>query len=364
MEAIYYIYILFDWLGVPRYVGKGRGKRWEQHERQTDPSNWLKNEFIERTWIMIGEIPKIKVQEGMTESGAFFLEKSLIKAIGRIDLNTGSLTNMSDGGEGLDSETAKKHWRRYIDSLTNEEKSIRALPGLLAIANMTDEQRKRRNQKQSIALRQAWADKTPEERRAIGLKVAEKMGVQHYKEMSHKGNLAIGHDRHVEIGRSSASKLTKEQRTAAALKRWSNMTEQQRREFSLKGLKASARRSDEERQVAGAKTSIGLKKYHDNLSKEEASARGRKIWESQSPERRSEHNRKVANSKKPWSWITDGNETKTILKGEVLPEGWRIGRANSRSTGHWITDGENNRKITDLDDVPVGWARGRTIKWL
>lgn len=60
-RLIYYVYILFDWLGIPRYVGKGKGRRWYKHERSTDTINWMKNEFIEQTWMMLGEIPKIKI---------------------------------------------------------------------------------------------------------------------------------------------------------------------------------------------------------------------------------------------------------------------------------------------------------------
>ena len=60
---MYYVYVLFDAFGVPRYVGKGKGNRWLIHERYTDPNNWMKNEFIEQTWIILGEIPKIKIQD-------------------------------------------------------------------------------------------------------------------------------------------------------------------------------------------------------------------------------------------------------------------------------------------------------------
>lgn len=101
-RLIYFVYILFDWCAIPRYVGKGGGnpKREDDHEKKTDATNQAKNEFIEQTWIMLGEIPKIRVQEGLTEEAAFNLEIALIGAIGRADQGKGPLTNMTDGGDG------------------------------------------------------------------------------------------------------------------------------------------------------------------------------------------------------------------------------------------------------------------------
>jgi hypothetical protein len=100
-RPIYYVYVLFDWCGTPRYVGKGTGNRWLHHERKTDVINILKNIFIEQTWIMLGEIPKIKIRENLTNEDAILTEITLIKAIGRADQQSGPLTNMTDGGDGI-----------------------------------------------------------------------------------------------------------------------------------------------------------------------------------------------------------------------------------------------------------------------
>lgn len=104
----FYVYVLFDFCGIPRYIGKGRNNRWLEHERYTDPNNTLKNEFIERTWIILGEIPKIKVREDLTQDEAFALEIILISLIGRLDIKTGPLTNLTAGGDGFDSETSRR----------------------------------------------------------------------------------------------------------------------------------------------------------------------------------------------------------------------------------------------------------------
>src|ERR1041385_369866 len=100
-RRIYYCYVLFDWLGTPRWIGKGKNNRMFHHERSSDYRNWLKNEFIEQTWLMLGDIPKVKIQENLTENEAFELEITFIRIIGRFDQNKGPLLNLTDGGEGM-----------------------------------------------------------------------------------------------------------------------------------------------------------------------------------------------------------------------------------------------------------------------
>ncbi len=158
---MFYVYVLFDWLGVPRYAGKGRGQRWLAHERGTDPVNLLKNEFIEQTWIMIGEVPKVKVREGLTNAEACATEIALISAIGRIDLGTGPLVNMTGGGDGgVDLSPAelkrrnaaiKRSWKLQ----TEDERERRWRPmvdaATLARNNQTVEQRSAQSRNGGLA---------------------------------------------------------------------------------------------------------------------------------------------------------------------------------------------------------------------
>lgn len=98
-DKSYYVYALFDWKGIPRYIGKGKRGRWNWHETRSDPSNWLKNEIIEQTWLMLGEIPKIKIAEHLSNLEAIQIEIAFIKAIGRFPY--GPLVNMTKGGDGV-----------------------------------------------------------------------------------------------------------------------------------------------------------------------------------------------------------------------------------------------------------------------
>ncbi len=159
----------------------------------------MKNEFIEQTWIMLGEIPKVKIRENVSELEALATEVALIKAIGRIDLRTGPLTNMTDGGDGWRNLSdaskrnigiAKQNWWKE----TNLESSLKKMSKSAQSrwANMTDQERIDLGRKMSAGrtseqwkeildrinaaqdpirkkqrLQELWNEKTPEERQAI-----------------------------------------------------------------------------------------------------------------------------------------------------------------------------------------------------
>ena len=72
------------------YIGKGHGKRaWESHRRANN------SEISPKDHSRI-----IILAHRLTEAEAHLLEKKLITIIGRKDLDTGSLINLTDGGEG------------------------------------------------------------------------------------------------------------------------------------------------------------------------------------------------------------------------------------------------------------------------
>ena len=89
--------------GTPYYVGKGKGLRAFRHNSP------------DREHIII--------QDWITEEQAFAAENFLISYYGRIDLGTGCLRNLTDGGEGcLLSPSAVEKRNASIKAAYNEER--------------------------------------------------------------------------------------------------------------------------------------------------------------------------------------------------------------------------------------------------
>jgi hypothetical protein len=74
------------------YVGKGKENR--AYEFNVARTKWWRN-VVNKHGITVKLL-----HENLTEEQALFLEKQLIKQHGRRDLSTGSLVNLTDGGEG------------------------------------------------------------------------------------------------------------------------------------------------------------------------------------------------------------------------------------------------------------------------
>lgn len=82
----------------PFYVGKGSKNQYLVH-LTSDWKSYKTNKI--RKIQSLGLQPSIiKYKENLTEQEAFDLEKKLIKTIGRLDLEHGPLTNLTDGGDG------------------------------------------------------------------------------------------------------------------------------------------------------------------------------------------------------------------------------------------------------------------------
>lgn len=101
---MFYVYLLIDpSTNIPFYVGKGKGKRYKVHfNPSSQGQNKLKDAAI-RQIIKRGDEVMVRQTLCDTEVAAYELERNLITLYGRIDLGTGSLTNLQEGGEGAGS---------------------------------------------------------------------------------------------------------------------------------------------------------------------------------------------------------------------------------------------------------------------
>lgn len=105
VDRNYYVYLYLKPDGTTFYVGKGKDDRWKYHlnearkDNTTDKNNLKLNTI--RKILKSGQEPIVKfVDSNISEEQAFELEQFLISEIGRIDLGTGTLTNLTNGGEG------------------------------------------------------------------------------------------------------------------------------------------------------------------------------------------------------------------------------------------------------------------------
>ncbi len=94
-SRVFYVYVLFRPNGTPCYVGKGKDDRWLRMRRR---HNKHLSGIIKAAG---GEIPSVKVRDGLSEHEAFDIEIALIAAIGR-EANGGPLVNLTDGGVWFD----------------------------------------------------------------------------------------------------------------------------------------------------------------------------------------------------------------------------------------------------------------------
>ena len=130
---MFYVYIYKD----PRptknqqvvYVGKGTGDRawyhWNNRVRHNKGFGaflaLLRREKLE---------PVIEIiKDGLDEAEAFYEEMRLIALYGRRDLNTGTLFNLTDGGEGFSGAVRTEEWKENISKslLTEEQVSRNAI---------------------------------------------------------------------------------------------------------------------------------------------------------------------------------------------------------------------------------------------
>jgi hypothetical protein len=99
---MFYVYLWLRANGIPYYVGKGKKRRaFQIHDNIRPPATK----------------DRILVEYHNTEQDAYAAEKFLISFYGRLDLGTGCLRNLTDGGDGPIGRKGKPHseeWKKDI----------------------------------------------------------------------------------------------------------------------------------------------------------------------------------------------------------------------------------------------------------
>lgn len=123
--------------GTPYYIGKGQGNRaFTDHGRVSTPKDLSKIIFLETN---------------LSEIGSLAIERRLILWWGRKDMNTGILSNQTDGGEGVSGIIVSEESRKRLsESLLARNQFLRD-NGIPHHATGTT-QSKESNQKRSIAM--------------------------------------------------------------------------------------------------------------------------------------------------------------------------------------------------------------------
>ena len=126
---MFYVYIYIDPRDdSPFYVGKGKGRRAFQHiqisksDLHYKESNLLKVNKI-RKILSLGLEPIIEIIHLESEELALKKEIELIKKYGRINNSTGSLTNLTDGGEGQSGWIPDNGYKKRMSESTSGEKN-------------------------------------------------------------------------------------------------------------------------------------------------------------------------------------------------------------------------------------------------
>ena len=114
--------ISFDY--EPFYVGKGKNNRMNYHLNKVKNNCKYKNspkiEIIKNN-LSLGFDPIIvKLFDSLTEENSLNIEKEVIQKIGRIDLNSGPLTNRNDGGKK--PQDNYKHTQEVKDKISKSVK--------------------------------------------------------------------------------------------------------------------------------------------------------------------------------------------------------------------------------------------------
>lgn len=299
--ALWYVYVLFDYEGNPFYVGMGRGRRVHNHAEPfyiASERNHIKKVITERTIAALGALPSVIIREDLSRNEAGTIEIALIATIGRRDLGTGPLANMSDGGTGGDFGSAISR----------------------AKANWTMEQRLAASERTRTVVNRWWTSLSDEE------KEEHRQKLRDVAETYRRSLLTDTNAREARIDsiRRGHARRTADQKNEATRKRLTVVTSEIRSE--------SARA------------------WHANMTEEQRAARGRNISRALTG-RPFSGDRSKLSAARAAEWKNPDYRSRQMEN--------RIKNPSARNT-IWITNGTSNRRLRN--DIPIldGWTRGRT----
>jgi hypothetical protein len=158
-----YVYIWKDQDGTPFYVGLTK-RVGRTNPKNSGGRNWLTQQKIVAIGcdkIVVELRHVVSIEEGMQ------LEKTLIASIGRIQLGTGPLTNLREGGEGMHSPT-EEHREKLRQIMLNpmhpcrspeaREKQRKRMKDPDVLAKFTGDNNPAKNPATRAKLKAKWED--------------------------------------------------------------------------------------------------------------------------------------------------------------------------------------------------------------
>jgi hypothetical protein len=109
MNNDYYTYAYLREDRTPYYIGKGRGKRAYDKRRKIKPPK-------DKSLILF-------LKKGLTEAEAFKHEIYMIFVLGRKDLGTGILRNLTNGGDGASGAVRSEEFKKKMSEANSGEKN-------------------------------------------------------------------------------------------------------------------------------------------------------------------------------------------------------------------------------------------------